>query len=162
MDKEILDELAVECGEVMGSDETVQVIAPEDAQKALKKINNRKRFAYDDGAYALPGSDETFKELDEELGKEVTKDEAIENMLMKTAVMKVQNKDPEVERLVKKEQAAQQKKEIIDYLMEQQEAAYFEEHKFIMSGDIRRRTRKILERQYDKGKFRPNKTTLNG
>ena len=158
--KEILDELAVECGEVV--EEPVAVIDAKDAEKELKKIANRKRFAYDDGAYALPGSDETFKELDEELGKEVSKDEAIENMLMKTAVMKVQNKDAEVERLVKKEQAAQEKKEIIAYLMQQQESAYFEQNGFIMSGDIRRRTRKMLEKQYDKGKFRPNKTTLNG
>lgn len=158
--KEILDELAVECGEVI--EEPVTVIESEEAQKAFKKINNRKRFAYDDEAYALPGSDETFKELDEELGKEVSKDEAIENMLMKAAVMKVQNKDPEVERIVKKEQAAQERKEIVAYLLQQQEAAYFEQNGFVMSGDIRRRTRKMIEKQYDKGKFRPNKTTLNG
>ena len=44
-------------------------------------------------------------------------------------------------------------KEFVDYMMYQQEEAYFTQNHYIMDGRTKRRVRKMIERNYDKGRY---------
>ena len=52
-------------------------------------------------------------------------------------------------------------KQIVAYILQQQEEAYYLEHHYIMDGRTRRAVRSMIEKDYDKGKYRPSKSNVN-
>lgn len=159
--RELYNELAKECGVVIEKN-SYSTIDSETASEQIDKIKVKKKFAYEDDTTILPDSEYVNRQLDETLNKEISKEDAVENMLYKTAVLKARNESEDMKELLSKEEYEQQKKEIVNYLLYQQEQAYYSEYKFMMDGKTKRKIRKKLEREYDAGKYRPNKSKLNG
>ena len=97
--------------------------------------------------------------------KNITKESAINSMLAQSAIYKAQKEAAEQQNQPKKltkEEREARKKQVVDYLMYQQEEAYFVQHHYIMDGRTKRRVRAMISRNYDKGKYKPKSTDLNG
>lgn len=148
----LYDTLAQECGEVVSTDETVQTVSGDDLNNELKKVDKAtNHYAYGDTG-PVPG-DSISSFLDNTT--EVKKDDAVQNMIRESALLKAQQEaeDEKKSRTLTKEEKAQRKKQLVEYLLYQQEEAYFAQNHYIMDGKTKRRTRKIIERNYDKGKY---------
>lgn len=158
--KELYDQLAVECGEPV-NENSFKTVDPDVAEEQVKQTKIRKKFAYEDTETILPDAANTERVIKNTTQKPITKQEAVDNMLLKTAIMKVQTEKDEISKLVDKEEAERVKKDIVEQLLYQQEQAFYVERKHMMDGKTKRRIRKMIERDYDKGKYRPNKSTLN-
>lgn len=160
--KKILDRLAQEEGEVVNKKNYV-VLENDNATTAVKtaakKINEHP---YGDGG-PVPG-DSVSKYMDN--AKNITKDSAINNMINQAALYKAQKESEEAKKseqskpLTKKEKEAQ-RKEIIEYMLHQQEEAYFIQNHYIMDSRTKRRMKAIITHNYDKGMYRPRKNAVN-
>jgi hypothetical protein len=161
IDKALLDKLAKEAGKEMKKEEVAVkegLDLKEFADAQLKVVRDIPEFAYSDSAGPIPGENitEQFEQL-----RDVDKDSAADRLIAQNALVKARNENaatltPE-ERMLKRQQ-------IVDQLMYQAEEAYFLEHRFVMDGRTKRRTRAMIERNYDKGRYRPrtSKSSLNG
>lgn len=150
----LYDELATECGEVCESSESMKIIEDASevekvAQKSFEKVN---QFAYG-GDCPMPGEAIADK-ISENV--EVSKTDAVNQMIQQAALLKAEKEAEEREknRVLSPEEKAERKKSVIDYLMYQQEEAYFTKYHYVMDGKTKRGTRKRLERMYDKGRFK--------
>ena len=93
----------------------------------------------------------------------VDEDKAVNKMLSEAAILKMKKEQEAEKRVLTKEQRMVQRKQVCDYLMYQQEEAYFKQNHFIMDGKTKRRVRKMIERNYDKGRYgSTNGSSLNG
>jgi hypothetical protein len=161
IDKALLDKLAKEAGKEMKKEEVVVKEGSdlkEFADEQLAAVRETPAFAYGDSAGPIPGENitEQFEQL-----RDVDKDSAADRLIAQNALVKARNENaatmtPE-ERMLKRQQ-------IVDQLMYQAEEAYFLEHRFVMDGRTKRRTRAMIERNYDKGRYRQrtSKSSLNG
>lgn len=153
---EIMDNLAREFGEpVTEKDVLIENLTKKDIEKmtneADKKLNN---YVYGGGG-PTPG-----ESISEELDRitDVKKEDAINSLVMQSAMMKAEQERQEAEKKpMTAEERAEHKKQVVDYLMYQAEEQYFVQHKFVMDGRTKRRTRAKISRDYDKGKYRPKK-----
>ena len=152
----LYDELAQDCGEVVKENEIKTTEGDEVVEKINKSMNE---FAYG-GAELAPGEslDGFFSEM-----TSVDEDKAVNKMLSEAAILKMKKEQEAEKRVLTKEQRMAQKKEVCEYLMYQQEEAYFKQNHFIMDGKTKRRVRKMIERNYDKGRYgSANGSSLNG
>lgn len=123
--------------------------------KIKDMVNNQ--FAYDDNS-PIPGDN-----IDDKINNAVSsinKETALDSLITKAAIIKAK-KEAESEKTVSKEEKAAAKKQFIDAMMYQQGELYYQQHHYIMDGRTKRATRKRLERDYDKGRFKKY-TNLNG
>ena len=152
----LYDKLAQDCGEVVKENE----IKTTEGDEVLEKINKRmNEFAYG-GAELAPGEslDGFFSEM-----TSVDEDKAVNKMLSEAATLKMKKEQEAENRVLTKEQMMGQKKQVCDYLMYQQEQAYFTQNHYVMDGKTKRRVRKMIERNYDKGRYGlTNGSSLNG
>jgi len=163
---EIYDELATECGEVVNEDE-VKFIDKEIGEKKVDELitkgeNESVSFAYSSYDDLEPG-----KPIGDKIDFKAssTREEGLEFLVEKTAKLKALKEKAEKEKQ-KKEQISKKeyearKKEFIDSMMYMQGEAFFTEHHHVMDGKTKRRLRRTIERQYDKGKFKSSGVDLN-
>ena len=161
---QLLDELAEQVGEKIEEKDYVVVDsdnAIEHIDVATSKVN---KFVYsDEHDVPLPG-ESIAPYLDNV--KEINKEDAINSLVQQSALLKVQKEAEERQKTPKqvkltKEQKAAQKKQIVAYILHQHEEAYYMEHHYIMDGRTRRAVRAMIEKDYDKGKYRPSNSGVN-
>ena len=161
--RQILDSLAQTDGEELKNEEYVSVegsTAKETVDKASQQLNSHP---YGESG-PMPGDRIGVEKYMDE-AKNITKESAINSMLAQSAIYKAQREAAEQQNQPKKltkEEREARKKQVVDYLMYQQEEAYFLQHHYIMDGKTKRRVRAMISRNYDKGKYKPKSTNLNG
>jgi len=160
IDKALLDKLAKEAGKEMKKEEVAVkegLDLKEFADAQLKVTHEVPALAYGSDS-PVPGENITdqFEQL-----RDVDNDGAADKLITQNALVKARNENtttltPE-ERKLKRQQT-------VDQLMYQAEEAYFLEHRYVMDGRTKRRTRAMIERNYDKGRYQPRKpkSSLNG
>lgn len=158
---ELYDQLAKECGEKVENTD-YKTVSSEAANEQVNKTSFKTRYAYEDEETVLPDAANTDRVIKDTVMKPVSKKEAIDNLLYQTALMKTQAEQDEINELVSKEEAQRLKKDIVEQLLYQQEQSYYGQYKHMMDGKTKRRVRKMIERDYDKGKYKPNQNKLNG
>ena len=161
---EVLDSLVSEIGTPVTENEKASDISEENISEVLDSIvedtpaHKKNTYAYGDGG-PIPG---------EALGnqfdaiKDVPRESAIDSMVMQAAILKAQKESAEQKKL-SAEEKARKRAEAIEFILYKAEEQYFIDHKYIMDGKTKRRTRAKIARDYDKGKYRekPNKKSLN-
>lgn len=161
---QLLNELAQQCGEKIEKKDYVVVDSGDAIEQIDVAANKANKFTYsDEQEVPLPG-ESIAPYLDNV--KEINKEDAINSLVQQSALLKVQKEAEEREKSKKpapltKEQKAAQKKQIVAYILQQQEEAYYLEHHYIMDGRTRRAVRSMIEKDYDKGKYRPSKSNVN-
>lgn len=163
---DILDEIALQQGEEVKEGQYVTV-SGEEAEGLIEKANNTlNRRIYDEGAELPMPGESVAPYLDK--AKEIDKDSAISDLIAQSAILKAKRESEEQAKeqakkplKLTKAQKEEQKKRIVEYILQQQEEAFFVEHHHIMDGQTRRRTRSMISKMYDKGKFTPKKGSVN-
>lgn len=155
---EMLDSLVSEVGTPVTENEKATAIS-EDVIDTLveepKKAVNE--YAYGSGG-PIPGESVDFDVI-----KDVPRESAIDSMVMQAAILKAQKEAAEQKPKMSPEERARKREEDIEYILYKAQEQYFIDHKYIMDGRTKRRTRAKIARDYDKGKYRqkPNKKSLN-
>ena len=161
IDKDLLDKLAREVGEEFKKEEVVTKEGEELSEfvnESLEKVHEIPQLAYGGTDGPVPG--ENITERLDDL-RNVDSEGANERLIMKNALIKAKNENAPVlspeEKKLKRQQTVQQ-------ILIQAEEAYYVEHHYIMDGRTRRRTRAMIERNYDKGVYnrKKPKSKLNG
>ena len=161
---QLLNEIAEQVGEKIEEKDYVVVDSGDAKEHIDIAASKANKFAYsDDQDVPLPG-ESIAPYLDNV--KEINKEDAINSLVQQSALLKVQKEAEEREKAPKqfkltKEQKVQQKKQIVAYILNQYEEAYYMEHHYIMDGRTRRATRAMIEKDYDKGKYRPSNSSVN-
>ena len=162
---EVLDSLVSEVGTLVTENDKTTEIPQENISQVLDSIVEDtapkpkvNEYAYG-AAGPIPG--ETIPEQFDAI-KDVPKDGAIDSMVMQAAILKAQKEAAE-EKKLSVEEKARKREEAIEYILYKAQEQYFIDHKYIMDGKTKRRTRAKIARDYDKGKYRerPNKKSLN-
>lgn len=148
-----LDELMLKSGEVVKNESIIKNNEYKD--KVINALDNEyaNTYAYGDIG-PIPG---TPVEMNTGVSIDNTEDErkaGNRRLIAAAAQMKLRK---EMEEFNKKSDKEKIRTYVISALMQQQEREYLEKHHYVMSGDIKRRTRKSIERQYDKGRIRLTK-----
>ena len=141
----LYDELAQECGEKVTETEYKVV----DADTLVSDVIEEKpQFAYADSDKPIPGTNYVLE------SDNMTKNQAIEDMIMKNAIMKAQKEqsDATKKKQYTKEEIEQKRKEYVDYMVYQQGEAYYLQNHYIMDARTKRRTRKYFEKMWEKKK----------
>lgn len=156
--KELIDRLAMEAGEVVENPQTLEEITESMAEKLAENASRKANsYAYGSGG-PTPG-----ESIDNELDRilDVPSEGMEDELVRQVAIMKAKN---ESERS-KRETAAERerkKKEVCDYILYQTEQNYYMKNHFMMDGKTKRRTYRKILRDYDNGKYRsPDGKTLN-
>lgn len=126
-------------------------------EKIQNAINNT--FLYDDNS-PVPGQPIDNK-LDEQLNS-INETTALDSLITKAALVKAKNESKR-KKLTMKERN-QFKKQFIESMMYQHGEAYYQKNKCMMDGKTKRKTRRHLETEFDKGKYDKyllNNTNLN-
>lgn len=150
----VLDELTTEVGErVDENKEVAQFIDKETVQEEVNK-SSLNSYIYEDRDLPLPGKkgamEESFSRITES-----SKQIAQEGLVKSAAILKARKEAEErkARGILTKEEKMRQREEVCRELLRQAEEAYFVEHHYIMDGTTKRRTRKMIERNYDKGRY---------
>ena len=157
---DLLDKLAKEVGEEIKKEDVVTKEGEELSEfvnESLEKVREIPQLAYGGTDGPVPGENITDR-LD--ALRNVDSEGAAERLIMQNALNKAKNENAHVltpeEKKLKRQQTVQQ-------ILIQAEEAYYIEHHYIMDGKTRRRTRSMIERNYDKGVYnRKPKSKLNG
>ena len=163
INKDLLDSLAKDLGEVVKEEEKGYVVLEGEARdkyvdESLSAMTEKPTLAYNEGV-PLPGAD-----LSDMFNRVATVDEsnAIDGVIAQNAMKKVRE-EAERERKETAEEKRRRREADIASILYNAEEAYFLEHKHIMDSRTKRRTKKIIERDYDKGRYnRRIKSDLNG
>lgn len=149
---DIFDSLAVECGEIIKENEKPVIITNKDAMK--KAMNdNLNKYAYESEDMPMPGQSVSVT-----IGSSPEqKTNGINSVLAQAALLKAEKATESLYAKEKREKEEKEKKarrdNIITQFMYQQEEAFFIKNKFRMSGQEKRKLRRIIEKKYDAGKF---------
>ena len=155
----MLDSLVTEVGTLVTENEKATDISEAILDSLVEEKPKTNEYAYGSGG-PIPG---------EEIGnafdviKDVPKESAIDSMVMQAAILKAQKEAAEQKQKMTPEERARKREEDIEYILYKAQEQYFIDHKYIMDGRTKRRTRAKIARDYDKGKYRqkPNKKSLN-
>ena len=148
MKNDLYDSLATECGEAVN--ETVKTVTGNEVMQELKKVDKTvNSYAYGSSG-PIPG--DTIESYLDDVAN-VNKEDAISNLVAQSALLKAKSETEQNKSVLTKEEKARQKKQFVDYMMYQQEEAYFTQNHYIMDGKTKRRIRKMIERNYDKGRY---------
>ena len=148
---EKLNEVAETLGEINYIPTVTEEKYKDDYINALDKAydSNSTSYAYGD-AGPMPGQPvvlNTAPALDTENEKKI----ANQRLIAQAAQMKLRK---EKEEFNKKSDSEKIRIYVCDALLKQQEQEYFNAHHYYMSGPIRKKTRKIIENNYRKGKYK--------
>lgn len=157
---DLLDKLAREEGKEIKKEDFVTKEGEELSEfvnESLEKVREVPKLAYGGTDGPVPGENITDR-LD--ALRNVNSEGAAERLVMQTALVKAKNENAPVltpeEKRLKRQQTVQQ-------ILIEAEEAYYVEHHYVMDGRTRRRTRAMIERNYDKGVYnRKPKSKLNG
>jgi hypothetical protein len=160
---DLLDSLAKDLGEVVKKEEKDYVVLEGEQRdkyvdESLTGITEKPSLAYSEGV-PLPGAD-----LTDMFNRVATVDEsnAIDGVIAQNALKKVRE-EAEQERRQNAEERKRQREADIASIMYSAEEQYFLEHKHVMDGRTKRRTKKRIEHDYDKGRYTKRvKSDLNG
>ena len=153
---EVLDSLAGEVGTPVTENEKPSAISGENISEVLDSIVEdvpqpvrTNDYAYGSGG-PIPGEAMTdqFDAI-----KDVPRDSAIDSMVMQAAILKAQNEAAE-QKMLTAEERARKRAEAIEYILYKAQEQYFIDHKYVMDGRTKRRTRAKIARDYDKGRYR--------
>ena len=160
---DLLDSLAKDLGEVVKEDEKDYVVLEGEARdkyvdESISALTEKPTLAYNEGV-PLPGAD-----LSDMFNRVATVDEsnAIDGVIAQNAMKKVME-EAEQERKETAEERRRRREADIASIMYRAEEEYFIQHKHVMDGRTKRRTKKMIEHDYDKGRYnRRIKSNLNG
>lgn len=157
---EMLDSLVTEVGTPVTENEKTTNISQEMIDSVVEENKPKtNEYAYGSGG-PIPG-----EALGEEFDaiKDVPKETAVDSMIMQAAILKAQKEAANQQPRMTPEERARKREEDIEYILYKAQEQYFIDHKYIMDGRTKRRTRAKITRDYDKGKYRqkPNKKSLN-
>lgn len=148
MKEDLYDSLATECGEVVK--ETVKTVTGDGITQELKNANKAvNTYAYGSSGPVPGDTIDTY--LDDVAN--VKREDAINNLVAQSALLKAKAENEQNKFVLSKEEKARRKKEFVEYMMYQQEEAYFTQNHYVMDGKTKRRVRKMIEKNYDKGKY---------
>ena len=154
---EMLDSLVSEVGTPVTENEKATAISGDVidtlVEEPKKAVNE---YAYGSGG-PIPGESVDFDVI-----KDVPRESAIDSMVMQAAILKAQKEAAEQKPKMSPEERARKREEDIEYILYKAQEQYFIDHKYIMDGRTKRRTKAKISRDYDKGRYRPrNGKTLN-
>lgn len=112
-------------------------------------------FAYDTNS-PIPG--ETVDYDDKITKGEIDETTALDDLITKSAIAKAANEN-KVINSIKEQQRI--KAQIIDAIFYNEEQAFYQKHRHMMDGKTKRRVKRIIEKNYNAGKYDYLKTTSN-
>lgn len=146
---EMLNSLVQENGEPVVEEEMIVV---EDKDKIKSAVNKtRNKLAYDDRDIPLPG-----QEMNIDMFRNLTnsdKETGIKRLITEAALLKAEEEQAEEARRAKARNIAEQRADILKTIMYQQEQEYFKKNKCMMSGQQKRKLKRIIERNFEKGMY---------
>lgn len=146
--QKVYDSLAAEVGEPV-DEKNLHKISKLDADREIyENTKNQNKYMYDTGC-PIPG--ETINSYLDDISK-VDKEKAVDNMLSHSAILKLKAENEKNKKLSLKEKA-EKKKRTVEYFLYQEEENFYTKNHYIMDGLTRRRTRRIIEKNYDKGRY---------
>jgi len=163
---EIYDDLAKDCGEVVNETD-VRFINKEVGEMKIDELITKGANESVSFAYSSPYDLEPGKPIGDKIDFKASssKEEGLEFLVEKTAKLKALRERDELNKRKKEQNSREEyearKKEYIERMMYLQGEAFFTEHHYLMDGKTRRRLKRSLERQYDKGKFKSSGVDLN-
>lgn len=135
-----LDDFVIKNGEEMTSEP--QMVPKE---SILSKLSNT--YAYDSNI-PIPGETINDEKIMSNIN-DINENTALSSLIANAAMIKAKKE----KNTVTKEQLNKLKEDFCKQLLQQQEDEYYNKHGFIMNGQLKRRTRKIIEKNFDKGKY---------
>lgn len=161
---EILDQIAKECGEVVSQEMKEKIVVKEGEERDryvdeyLDQMKSKPALAYGDSG-PIPGQD--LSDVFSAAG-DISKEDALNSVIVQNAMKKVKDEAAAARKLTPEQKAAN-RQQTIDAIMYRAEEEYFIQHKYVMDGRTKRRTRAQIARDYDKGRYNTKpKTGLNG
>ena len=160
----LYDDLAKDCGEVVNNNEIDFIDKEVGENKVNELIEKGKQVSF---AYSSPFDMEPGKPIGDKIDTKTstTREEGIEFLVEKTAMLKAlkekAEKEKEKKNQVSKEEYEKRKKEFIDSMMYMQGEAFFTKNHHLMDGKTKKRLRRSIERKYNKGKFKSSGVDLN-
>ena len=146
----VMGDIVKEVGEPVSDDEAILV---NDNKSELLNVVDKAKHTYDyDGQSDLPipGEEQVY---DKTLYNSNSA-QGVKELINMTATLKAEKeKKTEDEKKKFAQRKAQMKPELVSQIMYQEEQAYFEKNKHMLSGSDRRRLRRIIEKNYDKGRY---------
>lgn len=135
-----------------------------DKEKVEEKLNTKIKLAYGDSG-PIPGESINNK-LDNALN-DINKDSALDSLIIKSAMVKAEKeKEAAKPKKLTKAEREKHRERFIESLMYQQGEEYFQKHHYIMDGRTKRRVRKKIENDFNKGRYDkyliPGHSNLNG
>jgi len=161
MENTSLDNFIMENGKEV-TENNMQLL---DKEQVEKKLNTPIKLAYDNDT-PIPGENINNK-LDMSLSG-INEATALDSLITKSAIIKAEKEKEQIVKTKKLTKAEREKyrKEFIDSLMYQQGENYYQANHYIMDGRTKRRVRKKIENDFDKGRYDkfliPGHTNLNG
>lgn len=149
------DELSDEIGTEL-DDKSIKIVPKEKIEREC--INN---YMYDEGC-AIPGEDVGYlmdRHMHRDEDVETVKEQALDTIVQMSAMAKIKEERERIENQNKVKLADMDN--YISNLMYQYEEEYFVKYKHMMSGQEKRRLRKMLERKCLKGRLKPVTSSLN-
>lgn len=115
---------------------------------------NTNRFAYDTTS-PIPGQNtDIVTDVDD-----INENTALDSLVIKSAMAKARAEKKD--NTITKEQMLAAKKQIVDMLMYNEGEAFYQKYHYMMDGKTKRKTRRIIEKNFDKGKYNHFFTTNN-
>lgn len=152
-----LDNFIVENGTEVNN---IQMI---DKEKVADRLNNTIKLAYGDSG-PIPGESINNK-LDNALS-DINKESALDSLIVKSAMVKAEKEALAKPKKLTKAEREKHRERFIESLMYQQGEEYFQKHHYIMDGRTKRRVRKKIENDFNKGRYDkyliPGHSNLNG
>ena len=139
-----LDSLMIKEGEEINEND-IKTVNKQDVEK---QINNP--FAYDSNT-PIPG-----EAIDDKISEQINsidENSALDSLITKAAIIKAKNESANKNKKLSKEELEKIKKNFCEQLFYQQQEDYYTKHHYIMDGKTKRRVRKTIERNFDKGRY---------
>lgn len=141
-----LEELIIKEGEVFNNTDIVV-----DTKKVIDMVDQKYQNSYVYGEVGpMPGVPVDIN-TDNILKANTEKKEANKKLLASAALLKLKK---EQEEFNKKSDEEKIKTYVLNSIMQQQEKNFLDKYHYVMSGQQKRNTRKIIERNYSKGKYK--------
>lgn len=140
-----LEQFIQKSGDVLSSNELKEAVLKK--EEISKLMENETSFAYDTANTPIPGEEVDYK-ITEQLDA-INKDSALNSLITAAAIAKAQNEKSKLTPA----QKAEQRKQFVEAMLYQQGELYYQQHHYIMDGRTKRKIRKRIERDYDKGRF---------
>ena len=139
--------------DMMSLDELIEKEGTEVTEKYWNDNPNKSTFAYNDNT-PIPGQ-ETHITTDIDT---INKDTALESLIIKSAIAKAKQ---EKEAKISKAERARIRKQVVDQMVYNDGEAFYTKYHYMMDGKMKRRCRRIHEKNFDNGKYDYLLTTNN-